>query len=259
MRVNRDLLRTMLHCDVWNPKKEGVTIDVEQMIVMQMLSVGKNVVVDDTNLGEKTMDMWKAVAEMSGATFEVIDMMDSVTFKQCITRNEVREIGKVVPESAIRNMAMQYDYMPMKKIVVVDIDGTVADISHRLHFAQSTPKDWKSFFAGVADDTPRHDIYERAMAEAVANDAELVFVSARPEDYREETEAWLKKHNMDYMALLMRRKGDKRPDTDVKTDIYNRYLKQYEIVKVYDDRPSVIRMWRELGLEVEDVGKGEEF
>jgi hypothetical protein len=57
----------------------------------------------------------------------------------------------------------------------------------------------------------------------------------------------------------MRRKGDKRQDTDVKSDIYNRYLKQYDIVRVFDDRPSVIRMWREKGLEVEDVGNGEEF
>jgi len=32
-----------------------------------------------------------------------------------------------------------------------------------------------------------------------------------------------------------------------------------DIVKVYDDRPSVIRMWREKGLEVEDVGAGVEF
>lgn len=40
---------------------------------------------------------------------------------------------------------------------------------------------------------------------------------------------------------------------------YDKYLTGLEILKVFDDRPSVIRMWRENGLLVEDVGNGEEF
>ena len=263
VRVNRDLLRTMLHCDNWNHRNEEFTIEMEKIVVGGALLHDKNVVVDDTNLGDNHVDMWKAVADEFNATFEVEDMMETMTLADCFRHNRSRETkyttAPCVPESVIRNMAMQYNYFDMKKIVVVDIDGTVADCSHRQHFVQNVQKDWKSFFAGMSDDTPRKDVYEAASDEAVAENAELVFVSARPEDYREQTEAWLQEHGMDYTALLMRRKGDKRPDTDVKKGIYNRYLKQYEIVKVYDDRPSVIRMWRELGLEVEDVGKGEEF
>ena len=90
-------------------------------------------------------------------------------------------------------------------------------------------------------------------------DAMLVLVSSRPEDYRRQTTDWLAQNEMKFDNLIMRQSGDKRPDTEVKNDIYHRYLKHYNIVRVFDDRPSVIRMWREKGLEVQDVGDGVEF
>ena len=192
-----------------------------------------------------------------GLTQFVVDM--KTPFRVTIERNKGRLGG--VPESVIRNMALQNClFDAMRNIVIVDIDGTVADCTHRQHFVQNVQKkDWKGFFSQLYLDTPRKDVYEDACEVARENDAEIVFVSARPEDYREETEAWLKKNKMDYIALVMRRKGDSRPDTDVKRDIYNRYLKQYDVVKVFDDRPAVIRMWEAEGLDVEDVGNGEEF
>lgn len=87
-------------------------------------------------------------------------------------------------------------------------------------------------------------------------------MSARPEDHREATEVWLQntfKGYEAYVTLLMRRAGDTREDTLVKKDIYDTFLKGYPIHKVIDDRPSVIRMWRSLGLDVIDVGSGVEF
>lgn len=257
-RVNRDLLRKMLHNDIFTHQREKVTIEMQQLIVATLLSEGKNVIVDDTNLGEKHVDMWTMMADLYGANFEVIDMMEGLTVNECVRRNEVRE--NPVPKGVIENMALQFGVTkPGTKLVVCDIDGTVADLTHRLEYARGEKKDWKKFFSLLSGDTPRQDIYIAAQSLAHEHDALLVFVSARPEDYRLETEQWLRDNGMMYDNLIMRRKGDKRQDTDVKSDIYNRYLKQYEIVRVFDDRPSVIRMWREKGLEVEDVGNGEEF
>lgn len=256
-RVNRDLLRKMLHNNIFTHQREKVTIETQQLIVAQMLSEGKNVIVDDTNLGEKHESSWRMVAEMYGAKFEIIDMMETVTYEECLDRNKAR--ANRVPDGVIENMALQYGYTAATKIVVCDIDGTVADLSHRLQYAKGDTKDWKKFFSLLSLDTPRSEVYRAANELARENGALLVFVSARPEDYRTETEQWLRDNGMVYNNLIMRRKGDKRQDTDVKSDIYNRYLKQYDIVRVFDDRPSVIRMWREKGLEVEDVGNGEEF
>lgn len=256
-RVNRDLLRKMLHNNIFNHGREKITIEMQQLIVAKLLSEGKNVIVDDTNLGEKHETGWREVAEEFGAKFEIIDMMDGLTVNECRRRNELRENS--VPSGVIENMALQYKYTTHSKIVVCDIDGTVANLTHRLQYAKGETKDWKKFFSLLNLDTPRQDVYMSAQSLAHEHDALLVFVSARPEDYRTETEQWLRDNGMVYDNLIMRRKGDKRQDTDVKSDIYNRYLKQYDIVRVFDDRPSVIRMWREKGLEVEDVGNGEEF
>lgn len=35
------------------------------------------------------------------------------------------------------------------KYVIVDIDGTVADLSHRIHFIEGEKKDWDSFYNNV--------------------------------------------------------------------------------------------------------------
>ena len=205
-RVNRDLLRKMLHNNIFTHQREKVTIETQQLIVAQMLSEGKNVIVDDTNLGEKHVDMWTMLADLYGANFEVIDMMETVTYEECIERNKARE--NRVPDGVIENMALQYRFYPHKNIVVCDIDGTVADLSHRLQYAKGETKDWKKFFSLLSADTPRNDVYMSAQALAHEHDALLVFVSARPEDYRLETEQWLRDNGMVYDNLIMRRKGD---------------------------------------------------
>lgn len=88
----------------------------------------------------------------------------------------------------------------------------------------------------------------------------IVFVSGRPDTYKKETIEWLENNiGLAEYYLLMRQGHDSRDDTDVKRDIYKNYLIGKKIIKVFDDRPRVIRMWREEGLEVVDVGSGIEF
>jgi hypothetical protein len=58
----------------------------------------------------------------------------------------------------------------------------------------------------------------------------------------------------------MRNEFDHLPDVDFKRGILNKYfVDRSKILKIYDDRPSVIRMWREEGLDVVDVGNGVDF
>lgn len=266
IRVNRDLLRTMLHFDKWTGKNEAITVEAEKSLVLAMLWKGKNVVVDDCNLGQRNIEMWKSVVDAANtedgvkATFE-IERIETHWF-DCIKRDLEREnsVGKDV----ILNMAIQHKLYekPAKGFVVCDLDGTLCDISHRLHYVkrpEGEKKDWKSFFEEIGDDDMRKDTYDR-VAGFIKDGYEVILVSARPDTYRKATKDWLKKYPFfQYTALLMRRGDDKRPDTEVKKDIYERYLKGYKIHKVIDDRPSVIRMWREQGLDVIDVGGGVEF
>lgn len=256
-RVNRDLIRTMLHFDKFNGKNEDVTVTTEMAIARNLLGNGISVVVDDCNLNPKNREMWKSLAKDMSVEFETEVVKTS--WEICVARDEVRD--KSVGKSVIKNMALQYESpgTPFEDIVICDIDGTVADTKHRIHFLQQQPKDWKGFFGALAADPVRPEI-----AAMVIDDynkgRSVIYVSGRPDTYRKETEDWLAEKSLGFSwTLLMRRGGDSRPDTIVKQEIYNRFLKGKSIVKVYDDRPSVIRMWRENGLEVLDVGDGVEF
>lgn len=259
VRINKDLLRTMLHLDNFTGRNEGMTRDAARELAAMYLSKGVNVIIDDTNLNEGTVQSWKDLAKIQNAKIEYHDMFD-VSVEECIDRDSQREnkVGKHV----IQKMALQHlGYLKGKNVIICDLDGTLCDIKHRLHFAHSEPRDWKSFFAGIPNDQLRLDVNNK-VSEVLTQDVgtRLIFVSARPENYRMATEKWLDNNFFyNHTALIMREKNDKRPDTEVKSDIYDKYLKNLNIIKVFDDRPSVIRMWREKGLNVEDVGKGVEF
>ena len=256
-RVNRDLLREMLHNNAFSGQNERVTIEVEKAIVTALLKDGFNVVVDDCNISEHHAQMWLAIAVANGVEFKQNHI--ATTWQECIERDKGRDNS--VGAHVIKQMALQYNLLLDKDIsrgiVVCDIDGTIANIDHRLHHVQKEPKDWKSFFSEMDKDTVREDV--KAQIKQCEEDGyDIIFVSARSEDYRETTEKWLM-DNVGYNFVLMRKGGDKRPDTIVKQEIYDKYLKHHNVVRVYDDRPSVIRMWEENGLQVIDCGQGIEF
>ena len=112
-----------------------------------------------------------------------------------------------------------------KRIIICDIDGTIADLNHRLHFIKNedgTKKrgaaaDWKSFHAGCADDAPITDVIEIVKSLAVGRN--VFFVSGRNATARAETEQWIKKYFnfkwADGCNLFMRKGHDFRPDTVV--------------------------------------------
>src|SRR5207248_351971 len=122
-------------------------------------------------------------------------------------------------------MAMQaglftLDQTVNKQAVIIDLDGTLTDVSHRIHHIRGGPtKDWKAFFEGIPGDA-----VNRAVAAlyrmAVSGGYTVLLVSGRPEDYRIQSEHWLVENRMDdYFALFMRPKGDNTPDTEVKAKI----------------------------------------
>jgi len=271
VRVNKDLIRTMLHADKFTYANEKVTFGAEQDLAEYLLAIGKNVIVDDTNLGQRHHDTWKGLVDSMNQVLEPDEKPITfskrrfkVSFKECLERNWAR--GLKVPQSAIHRMATQYKMIDghWKPIIICDLDGTIADLQHRLHHIQkenATEEDYRNFYSSesIAKDGPIQEVIDMVQKEEEAGKT-IIFVSGRSDESRQATEDWLYKHiNFGYSALLMRQAGDKRPDTEVKKDFLLQVLKDYDIEKVYDDRPSVIRMWRENGLEVIDCGDGVEF
>lgn len=262
VRVNKDLIRTMLHADKFTHFNEKTTVKAEKELAKVMLALGKSVVVDDTNLGDRHENMWKDVAKNANVVFQKRKF--KTPFFECLIRNEYR--GMKVPQSAIHRMATQYKLIDghWKDVVICDLDGTVADLSHRVGYVTNENKednDYRSFYSreNILKDKPIKKVIKKVQAEYESGKT-IIFVSGRSDECRKATEDWLNEHiPFAYSSLLMRSSGDKRPDTEVKKDFLRQVLSGYNIVKVYDDRPSVIRMWREDGLEVVDCGDGVEF
>lgn len=136
----------------------------------------------------------------------------------------------------------------MTRTALFDIDGTLADATHRLHHIQNGSHDWDAFFAECVNDPVIEPIRDLAILVA-RQGLKIILVSGRSDRVREETKEWLARGGVPYSALLMRKDGDYRADTVVKSEFLDTILADgHEIAFVVDDRPSVVAMWRERGL-----------
>jgi hypothetical protein len=141
------------------------------------------------------------------------------------------------------------------KSVVVDIDGTLADMG-KGQPGRRGPFEWSR----VGEDTPIAPIVELVNVFR-DHDYRIVFVSGRSGECYAETRHWL----MRYAGALA---GDKlymrprdqpnRPDNEVKRELYERYIAPLgEVFLVLDDRDKVVQMWQSLGLTCLQVAAGD--
>jgi hypothetical protein len=144
-------------------------------------------------------------------------------------------------------------------LVCFDIDGTLADVSHRVHYWRQKPKNWNMFKSEMVNDAPIEQIVNIARTMAFAGHT-VILCSGRGDDTRKWTEDWLFKHDIKFEKLYMREANDYRGDDIVKKELLDqivaRFGKKPDIV--FDDRPRVVKMWRENGVFVADVYQGTE-
>lgn len=154
------------------------------------------------------------------------------------------------------------------KIFLCDIDGTVADLTHRLKYIAKDQRDdkgkrihpnWKKFFAACVMDEPITPVIETIQLLSRAG-ARIIMMSGRSDEVRYETEQWLKEHDVPFDSMYMRRAGDTRQDAIVKAELLAQVVDAYpfsEIVAVFDDRQQVVDMYRDMGIKVYQVAPGD--
>lgn len=136
-----------------------------------------------------------------------------------------------------------------------DLDGTLADCSHRLHHIKGARKNWRAFFAACSRDGPIPHMVE--LARHLMKVETVVFVSGRSDEVREQTLEWLKGHGLKG-PLYMRRAGDRRSDFIVKAELLDRVIRDgFEPIMAFDDRDQVVKMWREKGIPCAQVAEGD--
>lgn len=146
-----------------------------------------------------------------------------------------------------------------KNCIVFDLDGTICDVRHRRQYVATKPRNWDAWNAGLVNDTPNAAVelvYKSLLNSRSAMDIDLFFVSGRSDDYRRQTEKWLKDHGFEWDYLFMRKYKDHRDDAAVKGEIADEIEKTHNIIGVFDDRPRVVRSWQKRGIWTFDVGQG---
>jgi hypothetical protein len=133
-------------------------------------------------------------------------------------------------------------------LAVIDIDGVLADVRHRLHHVAARPKNWRAFFAAAPDDPLLEEGARVALALAQVHD--LAYLSGRPESCRSDTLAWLEHHDLPAGELTLRPHDDRRPGRFYKVDALRRFARTRSIAVLVDDDPMVCEAARAAGFDV---------
>jgi len=140
----------------------------------------------------------------------------------------------------------------MAKAIICDLDGTLADLRHRLPCILPPRRDWNEFFSLV-----KYDGVIEPVAEIIGHlqdEYKIIICSGRSDVCEADTRNWLLDNGITYDRLLMRRAGDYRKDAIIKAEMLQSLLKEdFEIEMVFDDRPQVVQMWKDAGLFVLQV------
>lgn len=152
--------------------------------------------------------------------------------------------------------------------IIFDLDGTLADIEHRLHYitkdvapinGKSKRKpDWDAFHLACVDDQPITPLIETF--KAFNNGLNQIEIwSGRSDMVRDQTLCWLLNQGVLPSQLLMRMHGDYRPDHELKET----WLLQLVGITgripdlVFDDRQRIVDMWRRHGIRCCQVAPGD--
>jgi len=146
----------------------------------------------------------------------------------------------------------------MSRTYIFDLDGTIALIEHRRPILDSDdPKKWNKFFDACVDDTANMPVV-LIMADLYSLGHRIEIWSGRSDRVKKQTVQWLKRYNIPFHHLKMRKEGDYTPDDTLKMNWYISYdLDEKPVAAVFDDRDKVVAMWRRIGVPCFQVADGD--
>jgi len=149
----------------------------------------------------------------------------------------------------------------MKKVVIFDLDGTLAIIDKRRAKAAlpNGKMNWDVFFApeNIQLDEPNWPVIESFKAMKDAGFRVGIF-SGRDNISMAETIEWLEAHGIEPDFLRMRKNGSFVPDDKLKKLWLDDILANgNEVMCTFDDRDKVVKMWRDNGITCFQVAPGD--
>lgn len=234
-----------------------------------------DIVVSRMNFNKEQRERYLKPAREAGYTTKIVVLHETreTCMKRCLNRNDHPTIITKEDASKAINFffksyerptqdeadVVEYKYPDNKleaNVVIVDLDSTLCNIDHRLHFMKGEKKDWKGFFDGIKDDTLNK--WCKDIIRGVRDNNVIVLCSGRPDNYREATVNWLRENRVPYDHLFMRERNDYRRDDVIKENILDlEVLSRYNSVNfAIDDRKQVVDLWRKRGIVTLQCAEG---
>ena len=147
------------------------------------------------------------------------------------------------------------------KLVIFDLDGTIADISVRRHLATKDDgrMNWTIFQdpKNIDLDVPNQKVVDMLDMIDNTDKYQIWILSGRSDVTKDVTINWLSNHGINYDHLIMRDQDNLyMPDNDLKQSWLND-IGVDNVAMVFDDRNQVVDMWRANGLTTFQVADGD--
>jgi phosphoglycolate phosphatase-like HAD superfamily hydrolase len=126
---------------------------------------------------------------------------------------------------------------------VFDLDGTLADTTHREHLREDG--DWDSYFKACKWDIPHYPVVEMIRSLLSAGNVVELW-TGRSDIVKEDTLAWLTMVGLLDLTVRMRSAGDTRDDYDLKLEWWSQETIKPDMF--VDDREQIIDALKEHGI-----------
>lgn len=271
-RVCRDDIRHMIASYTFDDENEKLVTTIEKACIESIMQTRDNLVIDKMNLNKRTLEADKDYIYQlysdyffsdifAGINFEIKDF--PCTLEEAIERDSKRDFK--IGERVIKTTWYKYrhiltdmletkpqniiPYDPnLPNCIVSDVDGTLAIRGDR------SPYDYSKVHEDKVNE-PVRDLVNTVLHKDTCKDTTLFIFSGRDDICDAMTFDWLRNNNITYDYLVMRRTGDKRKDSIVKKEMFDKHIRgKYNCLYWVDDRRQVIDMVRnELGICCLDV------
>ena len=134
-----------------------------------------------------------------------------------------------------------------KLAILVDLDGTLVDVSGIRHLVERPNPDFDAFHRDSVNCPPKKQVVQILRLFRCLR-VSVIIVSARSENYRTLTNMWLAIQAIQCDDLLMRGTRDSRRDVEVKTSMYEKLSHRYFMIAALDDRDELVQNWKLLGI-----------
>lgn len=269
--VNRDKIREMAfgytedtiseyytRNDLHRLEKE--VTNIENSLIKEGLSRGKDVIVDATHLKKEYIERFKFFNVDTDLIFFDITLEEAIERDSLRRRKVGKDIIKRQFDSYKHIKSLNLDGWYKEEIIfhphfppciVFDIDGTLA------HKGNRNPYDWKNVGKDSVDLAVSYIYTELSYISKKFGSMDIIVCTGRDAICERQTEDWFAENNLPLpKELHIRKEGDNRPDWIVKREMWEDISNRYNIIFIVDDRCQVVDYARSLGIKVFQVEYG---